>query len=198
MDAVERRAEKRVRPPGDAVTDFALWPAELIPPSRLLPRELGPPVASRRAGDQLAISDVAAIGLGLHLCAAQDAAAGLSAVPALYLYLKLCDYRPLAPNGVLSLFFHAQIARAAVTPEGLDLGMRLLRQGRGSFFEKALELLDVSRFGVPELVVWIDAVVRGSKEKEPDRRLGPGLDLDLLLEEPELGPVPPDTQRNDL
>lgn len=196
MDAVERRAEKRVRPPGDAVTDFALWPAELIPPSRLLPRELGPPVARRRAGDQLAISDVSAIGLGLHLYATPDVAARLAAVPALYLYLKLRDYRPLAPNGVLSLFFHAKIARAAVTPEGLDLGMRLLRQGRGSFFEKALELLDVSRFGVPELVVWIDAVVRGTKE--PDRRLGPGLDLDLLLEEPELGPVPPDTQRNDL
>jgi hypothetical protein len=196
MDAVERRAEKRVRPPGDAVTDFALWPAELMPPSRLLPRELGPPVASRRAGDHLAISDVAAIGLGLHLCAAPDAAARLAAVPALYLYLKLCDYRPLAPNGVLSLFFHAKIARAAVTPKGLDLGMRLLRQGRGSFFEKALELLDVSRFGVPELVVWIDAVVRGAQE--PNQRLSPGLDLDRLLDEPELGPVPPDTQRNDL
>jgi hypothetical protein len=196
MDAVERRAEKRVRPPGDAIVDFALWPAELTPPSRLLLHVLGPPSASRLTGDSLVLSDISAIGLGLGLHAAPATTTPLAASPALFIYLKLRDYRPHAPTGVFSLFFHAQIARASVTPEGLGLGMRLLRQGRGSFFEKALELLDVSRFGVPELVVWIDAVVRGIQE--PDRMLSPGLDLDRLLDEPELGLVPADTQRNDL
>lgn len=194
MDAQERRAEKRVRPPGDAVLDFALWPARLPPPSRLPIEKLGPPAACRRAGDRLVLADIAAIGLGLRLSAAPDVAGRLAAAPALDVYLRLRDYRPHAPNGWLSLFFHAQTARVLAGPDALLFGLRLLRQGRGSSFEKALELLDISRFGAPELAAWVDAVTRNAASPSP--MAGPGLELDRLLDEPALALPPPDRTRN--
>lgn len=110
--------------------------------------------------------------------------ARLSGAPALFVYLKLRDYRSHPSTEVLSFFFLAQNVRADPLPGGLRFGLRLLRLGRGSSFEKALEFLDVSRFGARELTVWIDAVAReGQRQAEG---LGPGLDLDGLLLEPEL------------
>jgi hypothetical protein len=194
MDAVERRAELRVRPPGDVVLDFALWPADLHSPSRLPVSDLGRPTVCRQTGDRLTLADATAIGLGLALVAPPAACACLSAAPALFVYLKLRDFRPQAPNGVLSLFFHVLAARVETRPDGLGLGVRFLRQGRGSSFDRTLELLDVSRFGVPELAVWVDAVARGMTRSE--RTPGPGLDLDQLLDAPELGLAPTDTARN--
>ncbi|EHJ47510.1 hypothetical protein DFW101_1502 [Solidesulfovibrio carbinoliphilus subsp. oakridgensis] len=184
MDAVERRAEKRVHPPGDALLDFALWPADPFPPVRLPLSVLGPPAACRRSGQHLELSDIAAIGLGLRLSGPPDVLARLSGAPALFVYLKLRDYRSHPSTEVLSFFFLAQNVRADPLPGGLRFGLRLLRLGRGSSFEKALEFLDVSRFGARELTVWIDAVAReGQRQAEG---LGPGLDLDGLLLEPEL------------
>lgn len=193
MDAQERRAEKRVCPPGDTVLDFALWPAEVVSPYRLPVQALGPPLACRAAGDRLVLADITAIGLGLCLCTAPDTSERLAASPALFLYLKLHDYRPLAPTNALSLFFLAQMARATLHPATLAMGLRFLRQGRGSSYEKALELLDISRFGVAELVTWIDALARHIDQ--PNRAPSPGLDLDRLLDEPELGRMPPEGKR---
>jgi len=194
MDAVERRAEKRVRPPGDAVLDFALWPAEPFPPARLPLARLGPPVASRRTGQRPELADLAAIGLGLHVSGEPEVLAPLAVAPALFVYLKLRDYRPHPPGDVLSFFFLAQTARAETIPEGLGFGLRLLRLGRGASFEKSLEFLDVSRFGVRELAAWIDAVARAGQQRESG--VGPGLDIDDLLIEPELTAASGDTQRN--
>ncbi len=189
MNAEERRAEKRVRPPGDALLDFALWPASLSPPPRLPLSALGPPAACLAAGDRVILADIAAIGLGLRLVAPPPACDSLGAAPAVHVYLKLRDYRPQAPTDRLSVFFHASAMFVQPTPAGLGLGLRILRQGHGSSFEKALELLDVSRFGVPELVPWIDALVRQSRQGNHLRETG--LDLDVLLEEPELALLPP-------
>jgi len=181
MDPVERRAKNRTPPPGDAVLDFALWPAEAVPPCRLPIAALGAPSACRRIGDRLVLIDVTAIGLGLHIHTVPEAALRLAYAPAAYIYLKLRDYRPQAPADLLCLFFHAQNVRADCRDRKIDLGLRLLRQGRGSSFEKSLELLDVSRFGTPCLAAWIDAVVR--RLARPPERPGPGLDLDHLLDE---------------
>lgn len=195
MDAVERRAEKRVRPPGDAVLDFALWPADPFPPARLPLAMLGPPVASRRTGERLELADIAAIGLGLHVSGDPAVLVTLAVAPALFVYLKLRDYRPHPPGDILSFFFLAQTARAETIPEGLGFGLRLLRLGRGSSFEKSLEFLDVSRFGVRELAVWIDAVARAGQRQASV--VGPGLDIDELLNEPELAVIPVNAQRNE-
>ena len=182
MDPVERRAEKRIRPPGDAVLDFALWAAEPDPPCRLPIGVLGAPSACRRVGDRLVLVDVAAIGLGLHVHAAPESLPRLAQAPALNVYLKLRDYRSQSPSDMLSLFFYARNVRANLRERTIDLGLRLLRQGRGSSFEKSLEMLDVSRFGSPSLAAWIDAVVR--RLERPRQHSGPGLDLDHLLDEP--------------
>lgn len=188
MDPVERRAEKRVRPPGNAVLDFALWPSELSPPARLPLSLLGPPLVSRRGGHILELADIAAIGVGLRLSGLPDALAPLARAPALYIYLKLRDYRAHPSVDALSFFFLAQNVRVQATDAGLRFGLRLLRLGRGSSFEKALEFLDVSRFGARELNVWIDAVAR--EGQRPTLGAGPGLDLDELLLEPELAGSP--------
>jgi hypothetical protein len=184
MDAIERRAEKRVHPPDDALLDFALWPADPFPPVRLPLSALGPPAACRRSGQDLVLSDIAAIGLGLRLSGPPDVLARLSGAPALFVYLKLRDYRSHPSTEVLSFFFLAQNVRAETTRDDVRFGLRLLRLGRGSSFEKALEFLDVSRFGARELTVWIDAVARDGQRRAGG--LEPGLDLDALLLEPEL------------
>lgn len=194
MDAVERRAEKRVRPPGDALLDFALWPAEPAPPPRLLLPVLGLPATCRLAGDTLVLIDITAIGLGLRLDAGAAPRERIAAAPAVFVYLKLREYRPKAQGGVLSLFFHARSVRVEPLPDGLALGLRFTRQGRGSSFEKSLELLDVSHFGVPMLAAWIDALVRDMEE--PQQAQGPGLDLDRLLDEPQIGLTPTAGQRD--
>ncbi len=188
MNPVERRAAIRVRPPGDAVLDFALWPADLSPPVRLPLSRLGPPPVSRRGGQALELADIAAIGLGLHVSGQAEALAPLAGAPALYVYLKLRDYRAHPCMDALSFFFLAQNVRVQATDTGLRFGLRLLRLGRASSFEKALEFLDVSRFVARELHVWIDAVAREGQRRTPDA--GPGLDLNGLLLEPELADPP--------
>ncbi len=195
MEHVERRAEKRVCPPGDVLLEFALWPAAPEAPARLDLAALGAPTACRRNGDRMRLADVSAIGLGLVVTAVQPARTLLAQAPALFVYLKLRDPRPDAPTDVLSLFFHARTARAGDGPEGLRLGLRLLRQGRGSSFEKALELLDASRFGVSDLASWIDAVVR--EMERPPAMPGPGLDLDRLLDELRPTLEPGDAEKGD-
>jgi hypothetical protein len=195
MDAaMERRAEKRVCPPGDAVLAFALWPSVPAVSPRLFLSVLGPPLAKGPAGHGLELADITARGLGLHVRAEPGVLERLAASPALYVYLKLRDYRPQAPAEVLSLFFHALTAHAVSQPDGLALGLRLSHQGWGSVHEKALELLDVSRFGVPELVAWIDALARNMAL--PRRTACPGIDLDHLLDEPECVPVASPAQGN--
>ena len=189
MDAVERRAEKRVRPPGDAVLEFALWPAPAVAPARLPLAEIGRPAASGRCDCQLTVDDISALGIGLTLDAPAAILAPLAAPPALFLYLQLRDYRPQADGEVLSFFFHTAKARLVPSPGRLQAGLRFLRLGRGSPFDKSLEFIDVSRFGAPGLASWIDAVVRG--ELRPDHDPAPGLNLDRLLDEPCVsGPLP--------
>ncbi|OLN26784.1 hypothetical protein DVDV_2484 [Desulfovibrio sp. DV] len=189
MDAVERRAEKRVRPPGDAVLEFALWPAPPAAPARLPLAELGRPAASRRDGCRLVVADISAQGIGLTLDAPAAILDPLAAVPAFFLYLRLREYRPQTEGELLSLFFHAATARLTLSAGRLQAGLRFLRLGRGSPFDKALEFVDVSRFGAPGLASWIDAVVRG--ELRPDHDPAPGLNLDRLLDEPDVsGPLP--------
>ena len=189
MDAVERRAEKRVRPPGDVVLEFALWPAPPAAPARLPLVELGRPAASRRGGCRLVVADISAQGIGLTLDAPAAILAPLAAVPAFFLYLRLREYRPQTEGELLSLFFHAATARVTLSSGRLQAGLRFLRLGRGSPFDKALEFVDVSRFGAPGLASWIDAVVRG--ELRPDHDPAPGLNLDRLLDEPDVsGPLP--------
>jgi hypothetical protein len=189
MDAVERRAEKRVRPPGDAVLEFALWPAAPAAPARLPVSALGRPAASRRDGCRLTVADISALGIGLELDAPAPVIAALASTPALYLYLRLRDYRPQTDGELLSLFFHAATARVAASADNLFAGLRFLRQGRGSTFDKALDFFDVSRFGAPGLAAWIDAVVRD--EHRPGRDPAPGLNLDRLLDEPDVSAAPP-------
>lgn len=189
MDAVERRAEKRVHPPGDAVLEFALWPASPAAPARLPIAELGRPAASRRGGCRLTVADISVLGIGLTLDAPTAALEALAVAPALFLYLRLREYRPQTEGELLSLFFHAATARLTRSAGRLQAGLRFLRLGRGSSFDKALEFIDVSRFGAPGLASWIDAVVRG--ELRPDHDPAPGLNLDRLLDEPCVsGPLP--------
>ncbi|WP_428567327.1 MAG: hypothetical protein ACP59X_07695 [Solidesulfovibrio sp. DCME] len=195
MAFTERRAEKRVHPPQDAVLDFALWPAVATPPLRLPLAGLGPPPARRRPGQDLELVDVASLGLGLRLHAAPAVLEALAGVPALFVYLKLRAYESLAATGPLSLFVHAAVMRAEAVAETLRLGLRILHLGRGSTFEKALELLDVSRFGVTELAAWINAVDRHGHRRESG--LDDGLDLEDLLAEPALaGQAPPTGEGN--
>ena len=182
MDAMDRRAEKRVRPPGDAVLEFALWPAAVEAPTRLPLADLGPPAASRPTGCRLIVADVSAIGVGIELTAPAPIIDALAGAAAFFLFLRLRDYRPQTAGERIPLFFHATAARIAATPEQLLAGLRFVRQGHGSPFDKALEFLDVSRFGVPGLAAWIDAVVRD--ENRPDHNPAPGVNLDRLLDEP--------------
>ena len=187
MDAaMERRAEKRVCPPGDAVLDFALWPAAVATPPRLPISELGPPLASAATGQDCLLVDVTGQGLGLFVRAVPAVRQRLAAAPALFVYLKLRDYRVGVPDAILSLFCQALPAHVDLLPDGLALGLRLVRQGRGSAHDKALEILDVHRFGVPELTAWTDAVAR-CRQGQPQQVLA-GLDLDRLLDEPPCRP----------
>ncbi|MEA4856479.1 MAG: hypothetical protein AAGU21_06840 [Solidesulfovibrio sp.] len=184
MTFTERRAEKRVRPPRDAVLDFALWPAEANPPMRLPLAALGPPSARHRPGQRLELVDVASLGIGLRLFAEPSVLAGLAAGPALFVYLRLHAYAPLDAAGPLSLFVHAATVRADAGQGETRFGLRILHLGRGSTFEKAIELLDVSRFGVRELAAWIDAVDRHGHRRETG--MAEGLDIEALLAEPDL------------
>ena len=231
MDERDRRAEKRVRPPGDAVLEFALWPTAVAAPARLALAELGPPAVSRRAGYRLLVADISAIGIGIELsaptpagCLGRADAGGapipapapalapalapapasapaltmdtLAGTPAFFLYLRLRDYRPQTAGELFSLFFHATAARITATPGHLFAGLRFVRQGRGSPFDKALEFLDVSRFGAPGLAAWIDAVVRD--EHRPDHDPAPGVNLDRLLDEPGVSASSPTRSQDDV
>ncbi len=184
MDAVERRAELRVRPPGDALAAFALWPAVGPAPARLSVAALGRPAASRRDGCRLTLLDASSIGLGVELVAPQTALTTLAAAPAWFVYLTLRECRPEAEGGLLSLLYHAVTARLQPSPGVLSAGLRLTRQGRGCPFEKAIDFFDVSRFGSPDLAAWLDALARAVARPAPGD--GPGLHLDRLLEEPTL------------
>ena len=184
MDAVERRAELRVRPPGDALAAFAVWPAVGAAPARLPVAALGRPVASRREGCRLTLLDASSIGLGVELAAPQTALDALAAAPAWLVYLTLRECRPGAEGELLSLFYHAVVARLQPVPGVIAAGLRLARQGRGCPFEKAIDFFDVSRFGSPDLAAWLDALARAAAR--PAAVHGPGLHLDRLLEEPAL------------
>ncbi len=189
----DRRAEKRVQPPQDAVLDFALWPAAPSPPIRLPLAELGPPAARSLPGQQLVLSDAAPLGLGLRLWAPAEVAAALTTAPALFVYLKLRDYGDASE--ALSLFLHAATMRSQPEDGGGRFGLRITHLGRGSNFEKSIELLDVSRFGVKELAAWTDAVSRHGQRLDDGR--DDGLDLDALLAEPALaGPAPSTAKGN--
>ena len=184
MDAVERRAEKRVRPPGDAVLEFALWPAAPAAPARLPVSALGRPAASRRDGCRLTLLDASSIGLGVELAAPESALDALADAPAWFVYLTLRECRPEAEGELLSLFYHVAVARLRPSPGVLSAGLRLARQGRGCPFDKAIDFFDVSRFGSPDLAAWLDALARSAARPAP--AAGPGLHLDRLLEEPAL------------
>ena len=120
----------------------------------------------------------------------------LAGAPAFFLYLRLRDYRPQTAGELFSLFFHATAARIATTPGHLFAGLRFMRQGRGSPFDKALEFLDVSRFGAPGLAAWIDAVVRD--EHRPGHDPDPGVNLDRLLDEPGVSASSPTRSQDDV
>ncbi|WP_300158835.1 hypothetical protein [Solidesulfovibrio sp.] len=187
----DRRAEKRVQPPQDAVLDFALWPAPAFPPIRLPLAELGPPASRGLPGQHLVLADAAPLGLGLRLSAPPDVVAALTASPALFVYLKLRDY---GDAGVaLSLFLHAATMRSQPEEGGGRFGLRIAHLGRGSNFEKSIELLDVSRFGVKELAAWTDAVSRHGQRLDAGQ--DDGLDLDALLAEPALAGPAPQTEK---
>jgi len=185
MRTVERRAEKRVRPPVDVILDFALWPADTVVPARLPLAALRAPTACRDGGQRLTLADVASIGLGVRLKGQPDLLERLHGLDALYVYIKLHEYRPEAASAALSLFFHADIAWAECVQECLTMGLRVRHLGRGAAQEKALEFLDVSGFGVKELAGWIDALCRGGLSPDAARPVS-GLHLDTLLAEPEL------------
>lgn len=184
MDAVERRAELRVRPSGDALAAFAVWPAVGPAQARLSVAALGRPAASRREGCRLTLLDASSIGLGVELAAPRVALDALAAAPAWLVYLTLRECRPGVEGELLSLFYHAVVARLQPAPGILAAGLRLTRQGRGCPFEKAIEFFDVSRFGSPDLAAWLDALARAAARPAPVD--GPGLHLDRLLEEPAL------------
>jgi hypothetical protein len=197
MAFVDRRAEKRVQPPADAVLDFGLWPAPLATPLRLPVTALGPPPASRRAGHGLRLVDATTLGLGLRLAARPSVLAGLASAPAWYLYVKLLDYRFPSPLPPLCLFVHGSNARVAISEQDVRVGLRILHLGRGSTFDKSLDMLDVSRFGVSDLAAWIDAVGRQGQRSES--AVNDGLDIEELLSEPALAvPHPPTEEGNDL
>lgn len=184
MDAVERRAELRVRPPGDALAAFAVWPAGGPAPARLTVAALGRPAASRREGCRLTLLDASSIGLGVELAAPQIALDALAAAPGWLVYLTLRECRPEAEGELLSLLYHAAVARLRPSPGVLRAGLRLTRQGRGCPFDKAIDFFNVSRFGSPDLAAWLDALARAAAR--PALAAGPGLHLDRLLEEPAL------------
>jgi hypothetical protein len=184
MDAVERRAELRVRPPGDALAAFAVWPAASPAPARLSVAALGRPAASRREGCRLTLLDASSIGLGVELAAPDSALDTLADAPAWFVYLTLRECRPEAEGELLSLFYHAAVARLRPSPGVLAAGLRLTRQGRGCPFDKAIDFFNVTRFGSPDLAAWLDALARAAAR--PALAAGPGLHLDRLLEEPEL------------
>jgi hypothetical protein len=194
MDAVERRAELRVRPPGDALAAFAVWPAVGAAPARLPVAALGLPVASRREGCRLTLLDASSIGLGVELAAPDSALAVLAAAPAWLVYLILRECRPEAEGELLSLVYHAVVARLRPSPGVLSAGLRLARQGRGCPFDKAIDFFDVSRFGSPDLAAWLDALARSAARPAP--AAGPGLHLDRLLEEPALSADAPIAQKD--
>jgi hypothetical protein len=195
MDAaMNRRAEKRICPPADAVLQFALWPTASDVLTRLPLSVLGPPLASAGAGHGFVLADITVQGLGLHVRAEPTVLECLAASPALFVYLKLRDYRYQPPNGVLSLFCRALPTHVARLQDCLTMGLRLIHQGRGSAHEKALELLDVRRFGLSELVAWIDALARDRQALS--RKYEPGLNLDYLLDEPECVPTSVSEQGN--
>lgn len=194
MDAVERRAELRVRPPGDALAAFAVWSAVGAAPARLPVAALGLPVASRREGCRLTLLDASSIGLGVELAAPDSALAVLAAAPAWLVYLTLRECRPEAEGELLSLVYHAVVARLRPSPGVLSAGLRLARQGRGCPFDKAIDFFDVSRFGSPDLAAWLDALARSAARPAP--AAGPGLHLDRLLEEPALSADAPIAQKD--
>ncbi|WP_233489660.1 hypothetical protein [Solidesulfovibrio fructosivorans] len=182
---MERRAEKRVHPPVDVVLDFALWPADTVVPSKLPLAALRPPTACRGRGQALILADVASIGLGIRIEGPAGLLSRLHRLDALYIYLKLREYRPMTANAALSLFFHVKIAWADLEPGSLTLGLRVLHLGRGAASEKSLEFLDVRGFGVKELAGWIDALCRDNLGPEAVTQAS-GVHLDTLLAEPEL------------
>lgn len=184
MDAVDRRAELRISPPGDALAAFAVWPAADPAPARLSVAALGRPAAARRDGCRLTLLDASSIGLGVELAAPQSALDALADAPAWLVYLTLRECRPEAEGELLSLFYHVAVARVRPSPGLLAAGLRLTRQGRGCPFEKAIDFFDVSRFGSPDLAAWLDALARATVRPAPAE--GPGLHLDRLLEEPTL------------
>jgi hypothetical protein len=190
---MDRREEKRVHPPEDAVLEFAVWPAGTVPPPRLPLEALGPPRACSRSGLRLELADAAPLGLGLRLWAGPETTSALAEAPALFLYLKLRDYRYDDPGGVLSLFAHAVTAHADPQDGGVRFGLRITHQGRGSSFEKSIELLDVSRFGVTELAAWADAVDRRRQRREAGA--ADGLELETLLAEQALNDPAPATAK---
>lgn len=194
MDAVERRAELRVRPPGDALAAFAVWPAAGPAPARLSVAALGRPAASRREGCRLTLLDASSIGLGVELAAPDSALTALAAAPAWFVYLTLRECRPEAEGELLSLVYHAAVARLRPSPGVLAAGLRLTRQGRGCPFDKAIDFFNVSRFGSPDLAAWLDALARAATR--PALAAGPGLHLDRLLEEPALSADAPIAQKD--
>lgn len=185
MSTVERRAARRIRPPVDAVLDFALWPTGVSIPYTLPLAALASPAAAKNAGQTLTLVDVASIGLGVHLVGTPGLLRRLAESPALYVYLKLRAKHESCVQPPLSLFFHVKTIHTGPGPEELAMGLQVLHLGRGSAFEKSLEFLDVSRFGIKALADWIDALHTGGSTRAGGLSEA-GLNLDNLLDEPEL------------
>jgi len=99
----------------------------------------------------------------------------------MFIYLQLHAPWNNDLSYLLSLFFYARIAVAKQTESRVSIGVEFLRQGIGARLEKTLELLNVEKYGVEDLMRWCTQFAR--QQLPQAARLCQGLSLDRLLDE---------------
>ena len=177
------REDLRVDFPQEYLKGMALWFCPKTNYLRLPLENLPQPDFRMPAGsgDALSIKDISSKGLMLRI---DNPARTLAIDPetmGMFIYLQLHAPWNNDLSYLLSLFFYARIAVAKQTESRVSIGVEFLRQGIGARLEKTLELLNVEKYGVEDLMRWCTQFAR--QQLPQAARLCQGLSLDRLLDE---------------
>lgn len=173
------REHFRIAPPAHMIREFALWFRPYEKELHLPIEQLGQPdFCSINSEGCLHLENISAGGLCFSI--PLDCLESTEPLKHKYGYIFLKLRRAMSGrHGSYNLFLGVRLIHAVAERKKIFFRGKISVRGRASRVDKSLQLFNVERVGIRELVVWCEELARMGRGILPP--LSPGLDMEYLL-----------------